>query len=73
MNRIFIRNDTGERKEFAESGYSVDTTTQHDTQYRGSVHKSFYKAQDGYRIDREPDGIYRDKWGNMWSPESTQS
>jgi hypothetical protein len=71
MNFIFVRQDTGERKEFFEDSYTIDTTTQL-SQSKESFTASFFKAHDGDRIDRKPDGTYRDKWGAVWVREPRQ-
>jgi hypothetical protein len=73
MIHMFIRQDTGERMAFVEDGYTIDTTNQHSGSVRDFSHVSCLRANGGYRIDRCPDGVYRDKWNVVWLPESTHS
>src|SRR5438445_9621530 len=63
----FRRPDTGETKDFTPERYRIDTTNQYSTQREG-VEVHFYRANDGYRIDRTPDGSFQDKWGVVWEP-----
>jgi hypothetical protein len=66
--RTFRRPDTGEAKEFTEDSYRYDTITMHST-HREFAEFDFYRAANGDRIDRQPDGSYRDEWGVVWVPQ----
>jgi hypothetical protein len=63
----FRRPDTGETKVFRANSYTNDTTTMRSTRPE-SVTIHFYEAADGDRIDQQPDGSCRDKWGVVWQP-----
>jgi hypothetical protein len=69
--RVFVRQDTGDAKEFLP-GCCVIVTTTMRSQRRERQPVTFYMAADGDRIDRMPDGRYQDKWGAVWAPQSTQ-
>jgi hypothetical protein len=70
---LFIREDTGERKEFTEDSYSIDQTTNWNKRTRSPHHVTYFRARDGERIDHQPDGSFRNQYGTKWMPESTQS
>jgi len=63
--RTFRRPDTGETKDFTVDSYQIDTITHFSTQ-REVAEVNFYRADDGDRIDRQPDGSFQDKWGVVW-------
>jgi len=66
--RIFVRKDTGERKEFFPDSYAVDNTTQLDSARDIKV-VNCYRSRDGDRIDRMPNGTFEDKYRTVWLPE----
>lgn len=70
--QTFRRVDTGEVKAFRADSYRIDTTNQHSTHVE-IAEVNFYRAADGTRIDRQADGSFQEKWGEVWVAESTQS
>jgi hypothetical protein len=67
-NRMFVRPDTGERREFAPDDYQSDFTTQW-SKVQESEPVTCFRASDGYRIDPRADGRYEDREGKIWQLE----
>ena len=79
QKRTFRRNDTGESQEFTRRMYDIDVDYTGGCQFLDNPSSfdfddfdsgvmDYYETFDGYRIEQQSDGSFRDKFGALWVP-----